>query len=113
MQTYLSARQWLEHYASTHAEMSPMDEKAYLPAGRKMFYYYQYRRDMILRSELSRHALNHLRHIPQQRRKAARGSSQAQTMPWGVLPGALQSSPRGLKPELALQLWLHSWRLGG
>ena len=51
LQTYLSARQWLEHYASTHAEMSPMDEKAYLPAGRKMFYYYQYRRDMILRSE--------------------------------------------------------------
>ena len=51
LQTYLSARQWLEHYASTHAEMSPMDEKAYLPSGRKMFYYYQYRRDMIERSE--------------------------------------------------------------
>ena len=51
VQTYLSARQWLEQYANTHAEMSPMDEKAYLPAGRKMFYYYQYRRDMIERSE--------------------------------------------------------------
>ena len=49
--TYLSARQWLEHYASTHAEMSPMDEKAYLPSGRKLFYYYQYRSDMIERSE--------------------------------------------------------------
>ena len=49
--TYLSARQWLEHYASTNAEISPMDEKAYLPSGRKVFYYYQYRRDMIARSE--------------------------------------------------------------
>ena len=28
-----------------------MDEKAYLPSGRKSFYYYQYRRDMIERSE--------------------------------------------------------------
>ena len=28
-----------------------MDEKAYLPSGRKMFYYYQYRKDMIQRSE--------------------------------------------------------------
>ena len=51
LQTYLSARQWLEHYSSTHAEMSPMDEKAYLPSGRKMFYYYQYRKEMIERSE--------------------------------------------------------------
>ena len=51
VQTYLSARQWLEQYADTHAEMSPMDEKAHLPAGRKMFYYYQYRGDMIERSE--------------------------------------------------------------
>ena len=51
LQTYLSARQWLEHYASSHAEMSPMDEKAYLPSGRKMFYYYHYRRDMLERSE--------------------------------------------------------------
>lgn len=49
--TYLSARQWLEQYASSHPEMSPMDEKAYLPSGRMMIYYYQYRRDMIERSE--------------------------------------------------------------
>ena len=46
---YLSARQWLERYASTHAEMSPMDEKAYLPSGRKIYYYYHYRRDMLER----------------------------------------------------------------
>ena len=49
--TYLSARQWLEQYASSHAEMSPMDEKAYLPSGRKTIYYYSYRRDMIERCE--------------------------------------------------------------
>jgi hypothetical protein len=32
---YLSARQWLGNYASMHAEMSPMDYKAFLPSGRK------------------------------------------------------------------------------
>ena len=46
---YLGARQWLEHYAATHAEMSPMDAKAYLPAGRKCFYYAHYRKDMLER----------------------------------------------------------------
>ena len=46
---YLSARQWLENYASTHAEMSPMDYKAFLPSGRKVFYYYQYRKDTLER----------------------------------------------------------------
>ena len=50
--SYLSARQWLEHYAATHAEMSPMDDKAYLPAGRKMFYYLHYRRDILQRHGL-------------------------------------------------------------
>ena len=30
-----------------------MDEKAYLPAGSNMFYYYQYRRDMVERGEAS------------------------------------------------------------
>ena len=34
---HLSARQWLDNYASTHAEMSPMDYKAFLPSGRKVF----------------------------------------------------------------------------
>ena len=34
---YLSARQLLENYASTHAEMSPMDYKAFLPSGRNVF----------------------------------------------------------------------------
>ncbi len=32
---YLGARQWLEWYADTHAEQSPMDGNAYLPAGRE------------------------------------------------------------------------------
>ena len=49
---YLSARQWLEHYAATHAELSPMDDKAYLPSGRKTFYYFHYRRDMLERHRL-------------------------------------------------------------
>ena len=35
---YLSARQWLDNCASTHAEMSPMDYKAVLPSGRNVFY---------------------------------------------------------------------------
>ena len=46
---YLGARQWLEWYAETHAEWSPMESKAYLPAGRKVFYYYQYRKDILER----------------------------------------------------------------
>ena len=33
--TYLMARQWLEWYADTHAEISPMHGEAYLLAGRK------------------------------------------------------------------------------
>ena len=39
---YLAARQWLVHYAERGAEWSPMREEAYLPAGRKSFYYSQY-----------------------------------------------------------------------
>ena len=35
---YLSARQWLDNYASKHAEMSPMDYTAFLPSGRKVFF---------------------------------------------------------------------------
>ena len=39
---YLDARQWLEHYADTNGEQSPMDCLTFLPAGRKQFYYAQY-----------------------------------------------------------------------
>ena len=39
---YLDARQWLEHYADTHGEHSPMDCLTFLPAGKKQFYYAQY-----------------------------------------------------------------------
>ncbi len=39
---YLDARQWLEIYASKHAEMSPMKLEAYLPGGRKIFYWHEY-----------------------------------------------------------------------
>ena len=44
---YLGARAWLEWYAETHAEMSPMNLQAYLPAGRKCFYYAHYRKDIL------------------------------------------------------------------
>ena len=50
---YLGARQWLEWYAETHAELSPMDARAYLPAGRKAFYYAHYRKDMLERYGVS------------------------------------------------------------
>ena len=46
---YLGARQWLEWYAESHAECSPMDGRAYLPAGRKAFYYAHYRKDILER----------------------------------------------------------------
>ena len=39
---YLDARQWLEHYAATHAEQSPISLQLELPAGRKFFYYMAY-----------------------------------------------------------------------
>ena len=39
----------VDNYASIHAEMSPMDYKAFLPPGRNVFYYYQYRKDMLER----------------------------------------------------------------
>ena len=38
-QLFLDARQWLEMYADTHGENSPMECLSYLPAGRKQFYY--------------------------------------------------------------------------
>jgi len=44
---YLDARQWLEYYSSTHAEMSPMTLETFLPAGRKEMYYHQYRADRV------------------------------------------------------------------
>ena len=46
---YLGVRQWLEWYAETHAESSPMDGKSYLPAGRKLFYYAHYRKHILER----------------------------------------------------------------
>ena len=39
---FLDARQWLEQYADTHGEHSPMDCLTFLPAGRKQFYHAQY-----------------------------------------------------------------------
>ena len=137
--TYLSARQWLEHYASTHAEMSPMDERAYLPSGRKIYYYYHYRRDMIQRGEAS---LGPLASIPEEaeaapeeaelgstpglcsdpslpppppppptRRhgEAVNGNARTGVLRWGVLPGKRRTTRKASS-------WLpraHSWKLGG
>ena len=42
---YLDARQWLEYYADTHAEQSPISLTSYLPGGRKQFYHLIYERD--------------------------------------------------------------------
>lgn len=44
---YLSVGQWLEWYAQAHAEQSPSDARADLPAGRKLFYDDHYRRDIL------------------------------------------------------------------
>ena len=41
----LDARQWLEVYADTHAEQSPISLTSYLPGGRKQFYWLIYERD--------------------------------------------------------------------
>ena len=42
---YLDARSWLEWYADTHAEKSPISLTCYLPRGRKQFYHLLYERD--------------------------------------------------------------------
>ena len=42
---YLDSRQWLEWYADTHAEKSPISLKWYLPGGRKCDYHLIYERD--------------------------------------------------------------------
>ena len=48
---YLDARRWLENYAETHGERSPMSLQIYLPAGRKFYYHSQYEYER----NLSRH----------------------------------------------------------
>ena len=42
---YLDARQWLEHYADSHGEQSPIDCLTFLPAGRPQFHYSHYKYD--------------------------------------------------------------------
>ena len=39
---YLDARQWLEHFADTHGDASPIDCLTFLPSGRRSFYHNQY-----------------------------------------------------------------------
>ena len=42
---YLDCRQWLEWYADTHADKSPLTLTSYLPGGRKSFYHLIYEQD--------------------------------------------------------------------
>ena len=42
---YLDSRQWLEQYADSHAEKSPISLTSYLPGGRKRFYHMIYESD--------------------------------------------------------------------
>ena len=51
---YLGARQWLEWYADTQAEMIPMDGKAYLLAGRKAFYNAHHKKDILERHRVAK-----------------------------------------------------------
>ena len=39
---YIDCRIWLETYAETHGEKSPMSMRIYLPTGRKYFFHMQY-----------------------------------------------------------------------
>ena len=39
---YIDCRNWIETYAETHGERSPMSLQIFLPAGRKFFYHSQY-----------------------------------------------------------------------
>jgi hypothetical protein len=47
---YLDAAQWIQCYAETHGEMSPMSGIILLPAGRKQLYYSQYLYDRSLQN---------------------------------------------------------------
>jgi len=62
---YVGARQWLENYADRFAEWSPMDGRAYLPAGSKHMYYYSYCNDITERHGLKPEDLRQ----PAQRRR--------------------------------------------
>ena len=43
--TYINARAWLVQYAKTHADTSPMNDKLWLPAGRRQDYFAVYFND--------------------------------------------------------------------
>ncbi len=59
---YLGARQCLEQYAATHAEWSPKEAKAYLPAGQYIYmYYHHYRAELMDRHGLSEEDMANLK----------------------------------------------------
>jgi hypothetical protein len=58
---YLDCAQWVQVYAESHGEQSPMTGQIFLPAGRKLFYYAQYLHDRSQQdlSSLDGHAGDH------------------------------------------------------
>ena len=101
---YLSARQWLEAYADTHSEWSPMDGRAYLPAGRKGFYYYHYRTDMMERHGVSEEQLADARARAQASRASGRQPGSKRRRQMSANP--LEDVPIADAPTL-----LRAWRV--
>ena len=109
---YLGARQWLEWYASSHAEWSPMDSKAYLPAGRKVFYYYHYRKDMLERYGLTEEDVGKEKARRQQKRR--RSSELTEVAPRESTDArayALASTRAADAPWAELDCFLRAWRI--
>ena len=73
--SYLSARQWLAHSAATHAEQSPMDDKAYLPSRKMCSIIAKYRRDMIARGAQHGNAIKEAGHGTPERPTGAQMST--------------------------------------
>ncbi len=112
---YLGAR--LEWYADTHAEQSPMNGNACLPAGRKVFNY-AHRKDILERhgdtetdaEDASAYALASRR--PKQARKA-RGGGEAEGASAYALASQLstQTSRMADAPLASLNHFLKAWRV--
>ena len=53
--TYINARAWLVQYAKTHADTSPMNDRLWLPAGRRQDYFAVYLNDRRAKQVAPRH----------------------------------------------------------
>ena len=108
---YLGARQWLERYADTHAEWSPKEAKAYSPAGRKVFYYFHYRMDLMARHGMSEDDMAKLRaeHVAISHR-GKRKRDEAPKPIQDARADALASGPARDAPVARLACFLAAWR---